>query len=88
MSISSRSSVLCDMSTSTTWGCELWDRHDAVVEETARDVSKLADYYARSADWRTKPGKLSRFMKERGQVEREYAKGVRRLVTRLVLLSI
>ena len=52
--------------TSTTWGCELWDRHDAVVEETARDVSKLAYYYARSANIKQGFRNLQVFEGERG----------------------
>ena len=53
----------------TTWGSELWDRAEVVVAQTLADTEELSTA-------------LPRFLKDRGEVEREYAKALRKLVTK------
>ena len=49
------------------WGEELWDGAESVLGEVVSQADQLGQVYAR-------------FIKERGEVEREYAKNLRRLV--------
>ena len=49
------------------WGEELWDGAESVLGEVVSQADQLGQVYAR-------------FIKERGDVEREYAKNLRRLV--------
>ena len=49
------------------WGEELWDGVEGVLGEVVSQADQLGQAYAR-------------FVKERGEVEREYAKNLRRLV--------
>ena len=51
------------------WGSELWDRAELVVRETLQQTEELG-------------AGLPRFLKERGEVEREYAKALRKLVAK------
>ena len=49
------------------WGEELWDRVEGVLGEVGSQADQLGQVYAR-------------FIRERGEVEREYAKNLRKLV--------
>jgi len=50
-----------------TWGGELWDRYDSVLTHVTRGTEELATFYAK-------------FIKERGDIEKEYAKSLRKIV--------
>ena len=53
-----------------TWGSELWDRYSCVLSHVNRGGDELSSV-------------LAKFVKEkRGEVEKEYAKNIRRLVTK------
>ena len=52
-----------------TWGSELWDRYSCVLSHVTRGGEELSTVFAK-------------FIKERGEVEREYARNVKRLVAR------
>ena len=49
------------------WGVELWDRVESVVGEVTGQADQMGQVYAK-------------FIKERGEVEREYARSLRKLV--------
>ena len=49
------------------WGVELWDGVDCVLSELAWQAEELGQVCAK-------------FIKERGEVEREYAKNLRKLI--------
>lgn len=51
------------------WGEELWDRYDGVVNHVTRGTEELGGQYAK-------------YVKERGEVEREYARALRKLVAK------
>jgi len=51
------------------WGLELWDRVDAVIGQLGEDTDELSNVF-------------TRFVKERGDLEKEYARGLRKLVAR------
>ena len=51
------------------WGTELWDRYSCVLSHVNRGGDELASV-------------LAKFVKERGEVEKEYAKNIRKLVTK------
>ena len=51
------------------WGTELWDRYSCVLTHVSRGGEELASV-------------LAKFVKERGEVEKEYAKNIRKLVTK------
>ena len=51
----------------TTWGSELWDRHSCVLSHVTSGAEELSTVFAK-------------FVKERGDLEREHARCVRRLV--------
>ena len=51
------------------WGSELWDRAELVVSRTLQQTEELG-------------AGLPRFLKDRGEVEREYAKALRKLVAK------
>ena len=51
------------------WGSELWDRAEVVVRETLQETEELG-------------AGLARFLKERGEVEKEYAKALRKIVAK------
>jgi len=53
----------------TVWGSELWDRYDGVLAHVSRGTEELGGQYAK-------------YVRERGEVEREYARALRKLVTR------
>ena len=52
-----------------TWGSELWDSYSCVLSHVNKGGDELSSV-------------LAKFVKERGEVEREYAKNIRRLVTK------
>ena len=49
------------------WGIELWDSYSALVIEVTRNEVEVS-------------GLLSKFVKERGDIERDYAKNVSKMV--------
>ena len=49
------------------WGVELWDRVESAVGEVTGQADEMGQVYAK-------------FIKERGEVEREYARSLRKLV--------
>ena len=49
------------------WGVELWDGVESVVGEVTSQADQMGQVYAK-------------FIKERGEVEREYARSLRKLV--------
>ena len=49
------------------WGPELWDAHKSVVGHVTEGVTSLVDVYAN-------------YVKERAELEKEYARGVRKLI--------
>jgi hypothetical protein len=51
------------------WGCELWDGYDSVFGHLTTRADLLVDVYAR-------------FFKEKAELEKEYAKGLRKLVAK------
>ena len=51
------------------WGCELWDGYDSVLNHLSTRADLLVDVYAR-------------FGKEKAELEKEYSKGLRKLVAR------
>ena len=51
------------------WGPELWDAHKQVVGHVTEGVSSLVDVYAK-------------YVKEKAELEKEYAKGLRKLIAR------
>jgi len=51
------------------WGSDLWDRYDGVVAHVNRGTEELGGGYAK-------------YVRERGEVEREYARALRKLVAR------
>ena len=53
----------------STWGSELWDRYSCVLSHVTRGGDELSSVFAK-------------FIKERGEVEKEYARSVRKLVTK------
>ena len=52
-----------------TWGSELWDRYSCVLSHVTRGGDELASVFAK-------------YIKERGDVEREYARNVKKLVSK------
>ena len=52
-----------------TWGCDLWDGYDAVLGHVTSRTEDMVSVY-------------SQFFKEKGLLEKEYAKGLRKLVAR------
>ena len=53
--------------TMSRWGVELWDGVESVVGEVTDQADQMGQVYAK-------------FIKERGEVEREYARSLRKLV--------
>ena len=51
------------------WGPELWDQYPTVLSHVTSGGSELSAV-------------LAKFVKERGEVEKEYAKNIRKLVTK------
>ena len=51
------------------WGPELWDRYPCVLSHVTSGADELS-------------GVLAKMVKERGEVEKEYAKNIRKLVTK------
>ena len=51
------------------WGPELWDAHKSVVGHVTEGVTSLVDVYAN-------------YIKEKAELEKEYAKGLRKLIAR------
>ena len=51
------------------WGSDLWDQYNAVLAISKRDTEDL-------------DGTFAKFVKERGDIEKDYAKKMRRLVDR------
>ena len=51
------------------WGTNLWDKHKEVVEHVAEGANILMDVYAK-------------YVKEKAELEKEYAKGLRKLIAR------
>ena len=51
------------------WGTELWDEHKRVVGYVTEGVNNLVDVYAK-------------YVKEKAELEKEYAKGLRKLIAR------
>jgi len=51
------------------WGSDLWDRYDGVIAHVNRGTEELGGGYAK-------------YVRERGEVEREYARALRKLVAR------
>jgi hypothetical protein len=49
------------------WGAELWDEHKRVVGHVTEGVNNLVDVYAK-------------YVKEKAELEKEYAKGLRKLI--------
>ena len=72
------------------WGSDLWDRYDGVVAHVNRGTEELgggwvAEIYIAMHSQRSNTHKLFRYAKyvrERGEVEREYARALRKLVAR------
>ena len=57
------------------WGPELWDAHKSVVGHVTEGVTSLVDVYAN-------------YVKERAELEKEYARGLRNLMwLKLLLLN-
>ena len=54
---------------SHSWGTELWDGYDSVLCHLTTQADLLVDVYAR-------------FYREKAELEKEYAKGLRKLVAR------
>ena len=54
------------------WGAELWDRAEVVVARSLAEAEDLGSM-------------LPRFLKDRGEVEREYARALRKLVTKYLV---
>jgi len=50
------------------WGTELWDRLDATVAHNKKEIADLEAVFGR-------------FLKDRGEIEKEYAKALRKLVS-------
>ena len=53
----------------SSWGPELWDRYPCVLNHVTRGADELSAV-------------LAKMVKERGEVEKEYAKNIRKLVTK------
>ena len=53
----------------STWGPFLWDRYPCVLSHVTRGGDELSSVFAK-------------MVKERGEVEKEYAKNIRKLVTK------
>ena len=53
----------------STWGPPLWDRYPCVLSHVTRGGDELSSVFAK-------------MVKERGEVEKEYAKNIRKLVTK------
>ena len=51
------------------WGPDLWDKHKQVVGTVSEGVNNLVDVYAK-------------YIKEKAELEKEYAKGLRKLIAR------
>ena len=51
------------------WGPELWDRYSCVLSHVTSGADELSAV-------------LAKFVKERGEVEKEYAKNIKKLVTK------
>ena len=51
------------------WGTELWDKQKRVVVHVTGGVTSLGDVYAK-------------YVKEKAELEKEYAKGLRKLLAR------
>ena len=51
------------------WGCDLWDGYDSVLSHLTTRADLMVSVYAQ-------------FMKEKAELEKEYAKGLRKLVTK------
>jgi len=51
------------------WGSELWDRYDSVLTHVNKGTEELSTFY-------------SKFIKERGEVEKEYAKNLRKIIAK------
>ena len=51
------------------WGAELWDAHKSVVGHVTEGVNSLVDVYAK-------------YVKEKAELEKEYAKCLRKLIAR------
>ena len=51
------------------WGDELWDRYPCVLDHVTSGVDELTIV-------------LAKMVKERGEVEKEYARNIRKLVTK------
>ena len=51
------------------WGPDLWDRYSCVLSHVTSGADELSAV-------------LAKFVKERGEVEKEYAKNMRKLVTK------
>ena len=49
------------------WGPELWDAHKSMVGHVTEGVTSLVDVYAN-------------YVKERAELEKEYARGLRNLI--------
>ena len=72
------------------WGSDLWDRYDGVIAHVNRGTEELgggwvAEIYIAMHSQRSHSNKLFRYAKyvrERGEVEREYARALRKLVAR------
>ena len=53
----------------SSWGPELWDRYPCVLNHVTSGADELSAV-------------LAKMVKERGEVEKEYAKNIRKLVTK------
>ena len=51
------------------WGTELWDKHKRVVGHVTEGVTSLVHVYAK-------------YVKEKAELEKQYAKGLRKLLAR------
>ena len=51
------------------WGSELWDRYSCVLSHVTRGGEDMAGVYAK-------------YVKERGEIEREYARSVKKCVSK------
>ena len=60
---------ICVNMSPPSWSCELWDGYDSVHCHLTTQGDLLVDVYAR-------------FFKEKADLEKEYAKGLRKLVAR------
>ena len=71
--------------TETSWGLELWDCFDNVIQEVelSTDLSTWHGLHTLQLQVTINNGHLSgtcsRYIRERGEVEKEYAKSLRRL---------